>query len=838
MESTQARRLAGRAIGGVFLLALLSVPSRAQTATTPSVTRGAIGGEVLDAVTLLPIRGATVVLLPAATAVLPPVLARGSSFPSQARVVVTSEHGAYRFDDLPIGEYQLRVQRVGYKPITLDVGLRSADDARLSVGLTVVPVRLHALTVRAEARPTYGRVEGRTEAGDSSRIGAALLRQRLYLSTDVREMTHPDVMESVTLGATDLFRAFHRLPGVTTRDDDAAELWTRGGRPDLTRIYFDGQPIFSALHSFGLRSGIGTNVVGAAFLHPGVRPASIGEGGAAVLDIHSRPGGGTGAIRGIAELTSEPTVHLSPSARAAFDQRILGGRGAWMLAGGRSLSDLVYRREVGGTEMVNWPAYFADLTGRFDLDLTAGSKIEVSGLWLSDMRKDYLADRPYGKQFRWGNEAARTTLAWSFGRVHTRHTIGASRFRAGIDTFPTPPVDTLAMGLYPIIDRELALRSSVSQATLRGELEPRAHGSTAAPWSAGYELVLRRVEFDGDLRFALLRIESQRSTSVQVSPSASLWGAWQLWPRSRLRLQPGLRIDLGPAPANGGAVRLMPRLQARLALDSQTAVSAGVGRSIQHTQSVARLERSYESITFPTPVWFAADDSTPALYSDIGTIGVERWLGPSWLGAANAYYRRSSGVIVRDPTPGRLVDRSLVATGRERASGIELSVRKLAGTVTGSAAYTYANAQTTANDLTFLSSQDRRHSFDATMLARLKPSFHVSAAYTYATGAPYTQLRSSYEASQEFPAAWPPPADSLSAGWPNLLRMPSYSSLDIAMEWTFGIGAAQASAYLQIQNLLRHRNFGPYVEPYCSQCGDGFAAHQRMRPTIGIRARF
>jgi hypothetical protein len=825
-----------------LLATVLSVAAQGQAGGGAQASRGAIAGEVVDAVTLLPLSGATVVLIPSATGVLPPVVASGSSFASQARILVTTERGAYRFDDLPIGEYQLRVQRVGYKPLTLDVGLRGHDDARLSVGLTVVPVRLHAITVRAEPRAPYARLETATDAEEASRVGAARLRQRLFLSTDVREVTHPDVMEAVTLGATDLFRAFHRLPGVTTRDDDAAELWTRGGRPDLTRIYFDGQPIFSALHSFGLLSGIGTNAVGAAFLHPGVRPASIGEGGAAVLDIRSRSGSGTGAIRGLTDLTSGPAPISSASARAAFDQRILNGRGAWMLAGGRSVSDLFFGREYGGTNEIDWPSYFADLTGRFDLELAPGRKVEASGLWMTDMREDHPSRRPYGKEFTWGNEVGRATLTWSFGRFHSRHTIGASRFRVAIDTFPTAASDTVGIEAdwaYEKYFREAALRSSVSHASLRGELEPRAPSSTPPSWTLGYELTSRRVEFDGDMRFALLRIESQRSARVQSSPSASLWGAWRLSPRARLRVEPGLRVDVGPAPANAGAVRLMPRLQARFALDSQTAVSAGVGRSIQYTQSVARLERWYESITFPTAVWLAADDSTPALYSDISTIGVERWLGASWLGAVNGYYRQSSGLLVRDPAPGRLLDRALVVTGSERASGVELSVRKLAGVLTGSAGYTYSNAQTTANGFKYLSSHDRRHSFDLTMLARLKESFHLSAAYTYATGAPYTQLRSSYTPLSDQPGPLRVPPDSLSAIWPNLLRMPPYASLDVAMEWTFGIGAARASTYFQIQNLLRHRNFGPYLEPYCASCGDGFApAQMLMRPTVGIRARF
>jgi hypothetical protein len=842
MESTLIRLATCLPVAGAALLAVAAIPAGAQSANGVQPPRRAIAGEVVDAETLRPLRGASVVLLPVSAAVLPPTLANSSSFASQARVVVTSELGAYGFDDLPVGDYQIRVQRVGYKPVTLDVGLRASDDARLSVGLTVAAIRLHPLTVRAEPRPPYGRMETATESEDAARAGAARLRQRLFLGTDVREVTHPDVVEAVTLGSTDLFRAFHRLPGVTTRDDDAAELWTRGSRPDLTRIYFDGQPLFSSLHSFGLHSGIGTNAVGAAFLHPGVRPASIGEGGAAIVDVRSRPGGGTGGIRGITELTSGPSPIWSANARAALDQRLRDGRAAWMLAGGRSFGDLL-RPGVNGTSVIGFPAYFADLTGRVDLELAPGRRLEVSGLWLRDVREDDPNHNPFSKRYAWGSDVGRATLTWPIGRLRSRHSIGASRFRASVDTLGT----TLETSPGPYDDwayfgqmREVPLRSAVLHGSLSGEFELASSGTNPPPWMLGYELTARQTEFEGDPRFTLLRIESTSSRLVQSRPTASLWGIWRWSPSARLRVEPGIRVDAGPAPANAGTLRAMPRAQARFALDSQTALSAGIGRSIQYTQSVGRLERSLQAITFPTPLWLAADDSTPALYSDIATIGIERWLGASWLAAANAYHRWSIGFLVRDPKPGRLLDRGLVVEGQERASGIELSARKLAGRVTGSAAYTYGDARTAAAGLHFPSNQDRRHSFDMTLLARLKPSVQLSAAYTYATGAPYTRLRSTratfpenYYLFQEFP-------DSLLAEAPNALRMPSYSSLDLAIEWNFGIGTARASTYFQVQNVLRRVNFGPYfAERACTSCRDAFYPyHNVMRPAIGIRARF
>ena len=74
-----------------------------------------------------------------------------------------------------------------------------------------------------------------------------------------------------------------------------------------------------------------TDAIGAVYLHPGMRPARLGEG-ATVLEVRSRPAGGHGDVRGFGELSLA-------SARVAADQRIADGRGGWMVAARRTYLD-------------------------------------------------------------------------------------------------------------------------------------------------------------------------------------------------------------------------------------------------------------------------------------------------------------------------------------------------------------------------------------------------------------------------------------------------------------------------------------------------------------------
>src|SRR5207245_6958546 len=114
-------------------------------------------------------------------------------------------------------------------------------------------------------------------------------RRGRFLASDTRALTGADLTEAVTLGETDPFRALQRLPGVATRDDFTAELWTRGGRWTDTRVTFDGLPLFSPVHVAGVFAGVDPDPVGSACVYPAVRPAASGGGGAATLVMTAGP---------------------------------------------------------------------------------------------------------------------------------------------------------------------------------------------------------------------------------------------------------------------------------------------------------------------------------------------------------------------------------------------------------------------------------------------------------------------------------------------------------------------------------------------------------------------
>jgi hypothetical protein len=390
-----------------------------------------------------------------------------------------------------------------------------------------------------------------------ARLAALRQRQVRFLSTDVREVTQADVAEGLTLGETDLFRALQRLPGVSTRNDLTAELWTRAARWDQTRVTWDGLPLYNPLHVMGLLSAVNSDAVGAAFLHPGVRPASVGEGAAAVLDLRSRPGGGTGAVRGVGEVSLL-------SMRATVDQTVAGGRGAWMLSGRRSYADWAIPAMArgglfgAGNQNVQFPYHFAEVVGRGDWRFRGDRTLEVSVLRSQDHVAGEVTDIFRGTRARWGNTVARASLSQParlgpLGAVALRHSVGLSDYVGqnrqappsdDVDPYDAPPAFTPVQG-------------AVRYLSLSGDVTPVAADDGAPPraaWSAGWELSRQQARAEGALRlgYTLAQNDSTPGRLAGGVTQLSVWGERRVRPAPRLTLGLGLRADGGtPVPGAG-----------------------------------------------------------------------------------------------------------------------------------------------------------------------------------------------------------------------------------------------------------------------------------------------
>lgn len=804
------RRATMKFFAGIPAAMLCAAPLAAQGARAASETpdAGSVSGTVVAAATGSPLAGAVVVLEAVGGTAL--VVPTSTAFYGRSLSVVTGTAGTYRFAGLGPGEYRLLVRHLGFRPAAVDVDLAPGAPFRVSVGLVVHPIRLEPMDARALTPDPYGRLRSPAQERRTGDLEAEAWRDQRFLEGDAAVLTHADVVEAVTLGETDIFRAVQRMPGVSTRDDYTAALWTRGAPWGQTRVYFDGQPLFNPVHAIGLFAGVNPDAVGAASFHPGVRSPAIGEGAAGVFDLRSRRSTRPG-MRGLAELSMV-------SARAAGEWGSPGGRTGITLAARRSYVDVATRlAESLGADSGTWIPYsFYDLTGRLDADLGRGYALEASGLVEQDGVDGPVRDLLRATEGRWGNRVGRVSLLAPLGGWRARYSIGTSAFDGSVD--PASGSPTLAADRDPAVHG--TTRNSVSVVTAAAEITPD-NGGRGPAWSFGLQLSGQRQHYSGQYPrpYPVVVLPDTMVTAEQLGV-LSVWGERRFALGSRAALEVGLRLDAHEPVLNAPPVGVAPKVALRVTpFGSRVTLTAAAARTWQYTQALAPAGPSVGPDLYLTDVWLLAGDTIPALRADVGTLGLEAWLGGNWVASANAYLRHGTGMAVPEPGAGPLTaQRPIFVSADNRASGVEVAVRRLAGRWTATGSWSYGVSSIEARSAmypvwyNYPSSADRRHAVDASVMRRFGDALRVGAAFTWASGAPYSRFLLG-QAPCDSLATVCSPADSaaLYIESPNAERSPAYASLDLLVDWSRTLGTVQVGAYLQVRNVLGLANAVTYT---------------------------
>lgn len=775
----------------VFSLLLATLGNSARAQSIPSVT---VRGSVIDAASSTPISGAHLTL----TGMTPAVLPASSPSPvlNGSRVATTDSTGAYEIRAVAAGSYRLFVRRLGYQPALIDLDVGDATrDTRLSFGLTVVPIRLEPVTVESGRLDTFGTLSPPKEGDDSLPVIAVRARQTEFLSTDVRDLTALGALQAGGLGETDLLRALRRFPGVTGKDDHSAELWVRGARWDQVRISYDGLPIFNPFHASETMTAISGDAIGAAFLHPGVRPASLMSQGASLIDIRSRAPTDTGNnwIGGASRRDIS----------GAFEHAARDGTGGWMITGRRSYNQVI-GLPIAPPRDHDVVGNYSELTIRTDHRLGKHQSLETSLLRTED--RTLVPQFPGFAEFAYSELPVRSrsllyraTLNRTMRRVRFSQTVGYSDHTSfDVSQMYPPGVRDTNTSYDPWAASASAYYShgsSVNYMTYRGEVRPLASNR----WDFGYELYrfhTTSFALQHDVSWSNLTRDHFNLRRSRVVGAVWSEGRWN--PFSRLAVDAGARME-----SLKGALqpRLAPSVQARVRLDPLTHLSIGASRTFQDAQEVpfvgglTRASRGF---------WFLSGEGFPAMRADQATVGVDRWFGPSILLDVNAFARRLNDVALQPLPTGDSIPQPLLLSERVDAKGIEFGLRKLAGSFTGSLGYTLSRSTSRIGADTYDGSGDRRHELDATAMWRAG-RYRLGSAFTYMSGAPYTRITvgQGYYLAQDS-VQWASLSRSEAR---NSRRLPSFTSLDLFVERTGRIRRATVTPYIGIQNVLNSLNF-------------------------------
>ncbi|MBO6940073.1 MAG: TonB-dependent receptor [Deltaproteobacteria bacterium] len=227
---------------------------------------GRLEGRVLTVEDDEPVAGAEVVLTNADQSI--------------ARRTVAAEDGSFRMDELPPGEYQVRI-----------LGAEYGDQTQTeTVGAGEVTEVVYRLRSEAEQVPD-----------DELSFGATAV-----VEAPPREVTRRSIgreqLTSIPGTRGDALRAVEILPGVARPAFGSGALIVRGAAPGDSQAFLEGIPIPLLYHFGGLTSFIQSRLLERVDFYPGNFSVRYGRKMGGVLEVETRDPRGDG-LHGVAELS-------------------------------------------------------------------------------------------------------------------------------------------------------------------------------------------------------------------------------------------------------------------------------------------------------------------------------------------------------------------------------------------------------------------------------------------------------------------------------------------------------------------------------------------------------
>jgi hypothetical protein len=719
------------------------------------------------------------------------------------RSTVTDAGGRGTFVQVQPGRYVVRAERLGHAPTEVAMVVASGAAARADLVLPEAALGLPGLIVEAQRR------RARFEESAGATVG---------------ELTQLELKLVPTIGEADVLRAIEVLPGVVSTSDFSSAFNVRGGGADQNLILLDGFPIYNPFHLGGLFSVFNADMVSRVELLSGGFPAQYGGRVSSVLSIESDAGErGTGVQAGLSLLATRVALGVD------VPQPLIGGLGLHSgrarLSVRRSYFDQLLR------PVFDFPYHLTDVQLYAEAWTPGGGRLAVTGYTGRDVLNLTGADSfPLRVRWNWGNDVLGVSWVTPLQGDRTLDVrVGVSRFGTGI-SFPD-------FG-------DTDFRSRVGQWLARADLT-----TPAGPFVVGLGLAADRVHYDN-------RAETGGTVFRATGEPGLLGGAYAqaAWRTGDLLVETGVRGDAWVPRGGSGSTVLQPRLAVKHFIGSgEQALKLAVGRYSQFAHSLRD-----EELPLGIDIWVLSGERAPHVVSDQVQAGIEGYIGASWFGAVEGYYRRFDGVATTNPAddPADPTDDLLAGTGL--SYGADVYVRRERGSLRPMVAVSWLRAWREFDDafagtvpappLRYAPIFDRRIDVDLVVQALLPRALELGVRWSLGSGLPYTRPLGAYvyhdystlDRGWQVPGAGSDTARSaIVLGPRNAERYPAYHRLDVSLRKTYRRRWGTLTPHLDVLNVYNRRNVLFYFYEYdrTPPVRSGLSMFPFL-PTAGLEVRF
>ena len=669
----------------------------------------------------------------------------------------TDSLGNFSVQVLP-GPYNLTFSAVGYYPRSrfLEVDRGSI---RMEVALNPDTRQLDEVNVK-----------GRTPDANVSDAQMSVIR------LDMKNLRNIPVV----FGEVDILKALTLQPGVSTVGEGASGFNVRGGRTDQNLVLLDGAPLYNTSHLLGLLSNLNADAIQDVTLYKGAIPASYGGRLSSLLLMNTKVGetdrvsvtGGIGLI----------TSRLLVQGPATKDKKLT------FLAGGRiAYPSLILGLFPAPTNKDR--AFFYDLNGRLTYRFNPNSQLTATIYRSFDTFK-FPQDTLYTTQS--------TLLTARFSQRFTPQlsvnlTVTQSDYRFFLDGLTTANTyryrstirqrDARLDWLYtPSPKHRLEFGGSLTgYALLPGAIIPTGDNSNIISLTLPTEQAREWAGYVSEewtpFRILSVQVGIRYAQFTNVGPGIAYHYAGGQ-PRTRESITDTLRYGTGQQLAQYSGWE--PRATLRVNLTPTSSLKLSYNRTRQYIHLISNT-----TAISPVDFWKVSDALVPPQVADQFAVGYFQNVKDNQYETSIEVYHKALQNLVEYRNGATLLLNSTLDAdllqAQGRAYGVEVSIQKTRGKLTGLVAYTYArtlarvpspfpNVQINGGNW-YPSTFDRPHNLTIATQWKWSRGWTFGTNFVYTSGRPTTYPDGTYRLNG---------VKVLDYSQRNADRIPDYHRLDVS----------------------------------------------------------
>lgn len=545
------------------------------------------------------------------------------------------------------------------------------------------------------------------------------------------------------LGEVDVLKSVQTLPGVTSVGEVYNGFNVRGGSVDQNLILLDEAPIFNPSHVFGFFSIFNSDIINKVDFYRGGIPANRGGRLASLLHIEPNYGGNKLKLNGGINTLSS---------RLSIEGPIVKDKLTFMASGRASYSDWLLD-VFDYIDLRNSSASFYD--GSLGIRYNINEKNQISII-------NYLSD----DQFRFASD---TTFQWSnlISSFKYKHIVNEDLFLQL--NLSRSNYQYNVNSIVPLNEYDLDYNITYLSANIDGYYTYRQHEFNAGYQYSTYQFQpghIRPSSEQSIIEEKQLQEENTReigiylSDNITVNPDLSLSVGFRfsqfhyMGPQSFFVYDESESTNLinvidSVSFGNGQKIKTYsgwePRLSIRYKLNNNASLKFGGHRIYQYVHVISNAI----NIT-PFDIWKPSDAFIKPQISNQASIGYFRNIKNNAIEtSAEIYYRGIENAIDYKNGAELVLNRNLetaVLQGDGRAYGLELSIRKNKGRLTGWVNYTLSRSElkfdseleeNTINDGEYYPVNfDRAHVLNLFGNYNISRRYKLGATFFYSSGRP------------------------------------------------------------------------------------------------------